>query len=329
MASAVALACSQFTGCAPGSSDIPTQNSREAPADAYIKGALAYQQHDLDKAILYLEQSLRSDPKNIMAHQTLGNIYRDKQDYPKALEHYRFVAEMDPYVYTNHYNVAITNHLLDHIREAVVSYLRALKLKPSDMRSNMNIGLAYASLGRADLGVPYSQKAVEIDPKSPEAWGNLAVVLDEKHDYGAAEPAYQKALELDANRLDVARNFGANLIAQGKGHQATAVYEEILRKLDNTQIRERYGRALLLAERPEDAFKEFSSVFRREPRNLLALNGMGDAMIGQYERSNQVDDAKRIAGLSYYRKSLSIKPVQPRISEMVRRYEQGGILPHK
>ncbi len=107
------------------------------------------------------------------------------------------------------------------------------------------------------------------------------------------------------------------------------MYEEVLRKLDNSQVRERYARALLLADRPEDAFREFSSVFRKQPRNLLALNGMGDALIGQYEKSNELDDSKRVAALSYYRKSLSLKPVQPRISDMIRKYEQGGILPHK
>jgi Tfp pilus assembly protein PilF len=293
----------------------------------YASGAMALQEGQTERAVTDLKAAVGENPNLIMARFLLGNIYRDQGDLPQAAEQYERVVELDPYSYTNHYNLALTQHLMNHLRQARDSYLRAIDLKPDDFKSNMNLGLVYAATGEGNLGVPYARHATEINPASPDAWANLGVVLDAAGHLVDADNAYRKAIELDSTRLEPQYNLAANLVTREKYYEAVAIYERIVQKSDTSMAHERYGSALQHAGRTADAITQLNIALKLNPRNFRALNALGDSSMAQYRDSIMLDEQKRAAAIDYWQRSLLINPEQPRIAEMVKKYATAGLFP--
>ena len=310
-------------GCAPETATPAKVQGNEE----YVHGALAYQEGDRERAIAALQSALRENPDLIMARFLLGSIYRDKGEYESAAEQYKRVVELDPFVYSNHYNLGLMYHLLDRLQDAAASYLQALKLNPQDVKSNMNLGLVYTALGRADLGLPYARKATEIDPRSAEAFANYGVVLDSLRQYPQAEAAYRRAMELDSARVETPVNLASNLVSQKRYREAISVFEQVLKTKDSSLLRQRYGHALLLACRTDDAIKQFQNAIAQNAGNYQAYNGIGDALLGQYRASAMLDEKKRSEALASWKKSLELNPNQPRISALIKEYSEGQLFP--
>jgi tetratricopeptide (TPR) repeat protein len=213
------------------------------------------------------------------------------------------------------------------LQEAASSYLAALKLNPHDMKSNMYLGLVYTALGKPQAGLPYAQKAAEIDPQSCEAHANLAVVLDAVKDYPAAEREYRRAIELDSNRVETLVNLAGNLAAQKRFKEAISVYEQVLKQKDSSLLRQRYGYALLGNGQPPEAIREFQAALQSNPRNYQAMNGLGDALLAQYRDSAMLDEQKRAQAMDYLKKSLDVNPQQPKVTALIKEYAGGTIFP--
>ena len=328
-----ALACAALAISAAGCIDFthpPNQTQRLTRGNAlYVQGALAYQEGSRDRALAALQSSLQVNPDLIMARFLLGNIYKEQGEYAAAAEQYERVVELDPYVAANHYNLGLVNHLLNRLQIAAASYLQALELNPADPRSNMNLGLVYTALGKPEAGLPYVEKAVELDPRSAEAAANLGVVLDARGEYAAAERAYRRAIELDSDRVETAINLAGNLVSQQRYKEAIAVYEQILRTTENDSalLRQRYGYALLQAERPDEAVQQFDLALKMNPQNYQAMNGMGDALLAQYRQSAMLDEMKRTAAVVHWKQSLALNPNQPRVAALVKEYSGTGLFP--
>jgi len=304
------------SGCGSSAPPAPKANPD------YIQGAIAYREGDRDKAMESLKKAVAVKGDLIMAQVLLGHIYREKEDYENAAQHYQIVCRLDPYVAANHYNLALMHHYLWRLQEACESYQRAVQLDRRDFRANMNLGLVLDAMGKAAEGVKFSQAAAELEPKSAEAWSNYGVVLDSLKRYPEAEAAYRKAIELDSGRVETQVNLAGNLLAQAKYREAASAYEQIARRLDNTFIRYRWGRALLGLGRYDEAAAQFSEAVKREPGNWRALNGLGDVMLAQYKQSALLDEAKRVAAVQYWKKSLAINANQPPIAALVKEYQE-------
>jgi tetratricopeptide (TPR) repeat protein len=291
----------------------------------YVDGAMAYQEGDKQRAMAALQIALQQNPDLIMARFLLGNIHKDRGEYAAALVDYKRVAELDPYVYSNHYNVGLMHHLLNQLQEAAAAYIEALRLNTRDAKSSMNLALVYTALGKPEQGLSHAQRAVEIDPRSPEAYANLAVVLDSLGDYPAAETAYRRSIELDPKRVETMVNLAGCLAAQRRFKDAVAVYDQVTKSTESTLIRQRFGYALLGANRPDDAIIQFQQAIKLNPRNFHAYNGVADAMIAQYRLSSMLDETKRIAAVGQWKKSLEINPDQAGVQALVKEYSQGGL----
>ena len=87
-------------------------------------------------------------------------------------------------------------------------------------------------------------------------------------------------------------------------------------------MRQRYGYALLQKGRLDSAASEFEKSVKMEPKNYMALNGLGDSLIGLYRQGAMLDEAKRTAAIECWKKSLKIKPRQARIAALLAEYSQ-------
>lgn len=307
-------------GCArSGSGNLPKPKA----VDLYVAAVDAYHAGDTQQAKARLEQATRANPELRMAHSMLGDIYRAEGNYTQARREYEATVRLDPYTSSNHYRLGLTYHFLDMFNEAIASYLRAMDLKPNDWQSNMNLGLTYLALNQLDDAVKYTDMATRIDTRQPEAWTNLGVVHDARAEYPKAEQCYRKALELDSDHSTTMLNLGSNLLAQKKTSEAIAVLEQAATEKPTPLVLTRLGEALSEARRLDDAVARFDDAIRLDPRYIPALNAKGATLIRIYqERDLELNDKSRLAALEAWARSLAIRPGQPGIQTLVKKWTE-------
>jgi tetratricopeptide (TPR) repeat protein len=317
----VPIASAVLCGCAP-KKPTTTASTRPVGIDNYVQAVQSYDQGNKDAAVSSLTQAIQQNPNLTMARNLLASIYRDDGDYAKAADQYEAVTRLDPYWWTNHYNLALCYQFLDRLQAAAASYARALKLNPNDMKSNMNLGLVYLGLGQYDQAAQYGQRAVDLDPKSATARANLGIIYDARGEYTKAESAYRQALELDSSQQSTLLNLGSNLIMQGKTREAVATLQQALKLADTALARKRLGDAYAANKQYDEALKEYNSALKNNPRYFPAMNEMGLVLIEQYRQSLELDEQKKIAAVAIWERSLQIQPNQPRVQQWVRQWSE-------
>src|SRR5262249_9073446 len=117
------------------------------------------------------------------------------------------------------------------------------------------------------------------------------------------------------------------LMAEKRYRDAVTVYEQVVPKADSTLVRQRYGFALLMAGRTDDAIPPFKKALQQNPPKYHALNGLGDAAMAQFRAGSMLDEKKRAEALDYWRKSLALNGNQPQVAELVKHHSGGAFSP--
>jgi tetratricopeptide (TPR) repeat protein len=111
-----------------------------------------------------------------MAYARLGVVYinsgqvtKANQYFSKAYELSKNVSERERLYIAGHYYEVVTGDIpkvIETLQEAIQAY-------PGQIDNYININVAYQYLGQYDQGLPYAQKAVELDPQDAIAAENL------------------------------------------------------------------------------------------------------------------------------------------------------------
>ncbi len=144
---------------------------------------------ELMEKIEELKQTLRENPKDLVAWVKLGNIYSEHNQYRGAIE----------------------------------AYSQALSIKPNDPDIRTNLGLALRSLGDYDGAIEEFKRATRYDPKHINSryflgltWlqnkGKTQEAIEAWEDYLKVEPKGQRANQV---RAEIERL--KTLAAEGKG----------------------------------------------------------------------------------------------------------------
>jgi len=159
-------------------------------------------QFGLAKAEFERVEALRPDQMKV--HQHLGYTYAMLGDYPRALEHFElfFAKYPNDVEALNNFSAALLssgrpNAAIEHLQ-------RAIKIKPGHVLSHVNLGFAYADLGRWPEALSSFRAAIALQWNSPQAWFGLARVYFESKQPQAAHTAWGILGQIDkslANRI--------------------------------------------------------------------------------------------------------------------------------
>jgi len=292
--------------------------------DTYTAGTRAIAAGDEAQARSYLATAVEQNPDLISARQLLGDLYWKRGDYAKAAEQYENFARLDPYNYKTHYDVALAYQFLRRLQDAVVAYLQALKLSPRDLNSNMNLGVVYLNLGRTHDAIERLEFAAVVDPRSAAAQCNLGAAYETDNQPGKAEAAYRRAIELDPDMNIAMFDLGSLLLKQQEAIEAAAVLKVAAQKSDSAPVHKKYGDALYLLKRDDEALRQYDAALRLDARYWPAMNQIGLVRIRQYQAGSTLDENLRRAALQMWRQSLAIHPDQPQVKAWVDQWNQNG-----
>ncbi len=211
------------------------------------------------KAIEIWEQYLVHDDRNITVLTRVADAYRKIRDFKRSKSLYLKVLDMEE---NNAYALIGLGHLhydFKEYKDALFYWTRMVDINSShvDIRVLTSIGNCHRKLKTFEKGLPYFEKALELDPRnfyalfgiadcyrglnqqfrSIEYW-NKILEIDPKNkviltrtgdayrntgDYKTATDYYNRAMDID---FDVYAALGLALICKGEGK-----YEEAIKRL--------------------------------------------------------------------------------------------------
>jgi eukaryotic-like serine/threonine-protein kinase len=144
---------------------------------AYALGDKAHAKaHDIPEAEGHYLRAIELDPNFAMAYARLGVVSVNSGQVTKAANYFSKAYELSKNV-SERERLYIAGHYYENVEgnipKVVETLQEAIQAYPGQIDNYININVAYQTLGQYDQGLPYAQKAVEIDPQDSIAAENL------------------------------------------------------------------------------------------------------------------------------------------------------------
>ncbi|MFB6157801.1 MAG: tetratricopeptide repeat protein [Haloferacaceae archaeon] len=139
---------------------------------------------------------------------------------------------------------------LEEYDEAIGAYREALSIDDdSEHAASAETNLAYAlwEFGHTEEALEHAERAVEIDPRFPQAWYNRGFFLNERGLHEDAVNALDNAVRLGKRNADVLDEKARALEALGREEEAEEIHEQA------EELRERAERDLVEEAEGADA----------------------------------------------------------------------------
>ncbi|MGH7901208.1 MAG: tetratricopeptide repeat protein, partial [Thermodesulfobacteriota bacterium] len=129
---------------------------------------------NLDRAILYYEEAIRSNPDYDPAYNSLGFTYYSKRDYSSAIKHYEKALSINSGNFIYFSNLGDAYSASEMWDEAIENYEKAIKINPDDDLSYNGLGNAYFGMGLYTKAIEQYEKAKNIKPDEyPVYYSNI------------------------------------------------------------------------------------------------------------------------------------------------------------
>ena len=234
-----------------------------------LEGILsAEDQAVVEKGFDELEESLASRPDSWSSHYNLGNYYSGRE----------------------------------HFQDALLSYQRALKLRPEEVPVLVNQSMVFARTGDNESAEKSLRQAVKLEPDNSAACYNLGLLLAEEGKPGEAEHFLRQALSAEPGMAEAAHNL-AVLIAGDRLDEAIAMSRLAARENpDNPRFSYTLSYFLQQQGRDNEAIGVLEQLIQKDPEFISAYPLLGS----MYEASGRYDRARGI-----YLKARELRGLNP------------------
>ena len=247
-------AVSALRASASGVAEAATLATQALGYTPYAEGRNALERYDqsqsIEHAIALFNRALEQDPRYALAHAGLGEAY---------------------------WRLYLNERKADLVPLAERHSERALALDDLLARPWITLGMIRAGTGRAEQALLDFQKAVDRDPRNPEAYRERGEALERLERFAEAEASYRKAIELRPDLWSSWNYLGAFYMNRNRFADAEAAFRKALdRAPDNVRALSNLGVAVYYQDRTGDAEEIWSRALRLQPypgaaRNLAAL----------------------------------------------------------
>jgi tetratricopeptide (TPR) repeat protein len=136
---------------------------------------LGSQPDHLAQAIAYLDRALQLDPKLAIAHYNMGLAYKERKDYPKALQFFQSALQLEPKSAETHYHLGYVSQAQGNFAQASTYYQQAIALNPQYAEAHYNYGALLLLSQRPTEAIEHLQRAISIKPDYGNAFYTLGV----------------------------------------------------------------------------------------------------------------------------------------------------------
>ena len=191
-----------------------------------LAGTIALRQRRIDKAIEYLEATLRQRPDYAHPRLNLGLAYLEVKQPEKAIPVLRWIVDRNQEDFAAHLGLARALYQTGGYEESLKPALRAVELAPNNPEALYFLARSQLRSGQAKEGTASATKAAGLVSGDPARLHSLGLLLLENRRYDEAIPFLRQAAEgQDPGILQsLGRGYG---LLQRLNHAAEALRRSI------------------------------------------------------------------------------------------------------
>jgi len=228
-----------------------------------------------EQALPYLEQVLRRAPDNARVLVLVGQIHVQANRLEKAETFFRDALRVNEQYAEAWSGLGDVCQTRNKQTEALVSYEKALALKPDLLYTLLNAGQAADKLDRQSQAEAYYRKALQLDAQSPEALNGLGLALAKQGHPDEAKNLFQQAISLRRDYSGAINNLGVLYIQEGKVNDAIAAFEYGVRVApDEDVLYLNLGRTYTRLGNIEKARQVMQALLDRKPDSATARHAL-------------------------------------------------------
>ena len=220
-----------------------TETSPQSARSYFLLGAVLLEQRKFAEAAVSFETGLAILPNHVGAQMSLGQAYAGSDDPVRAERVYRAVMASSP---------------ADDVKDALLT-------------ATLDAGQRLARDGDFPAARELYERAIELDPRHPEALNNLGLILEREGDAATARRHYREALAADGNYVPALLNLGSVQMSAGELADAEASYRRAVDLApESYEAYNSLGIALARQGKLEEAEASFRRALAIDPDNPAA-----------------------------------------------------------
>jgi tetratricopeptide (TPR) repeat protein len=275
-------------------------NPKDVDALVY-KGQVQIRRNDPSGAIDSLQNALRTDAQNAVAHLQLGNAFAEQHNENRAESEWREAVRIRPDLTDAHRSLAGLELRRGDVDALLQTAQQIIKAEPNSPDGFILKGIAELARQKyADAQQDAEQAALRA-PQSPAPSIQLgSIQLVQKH-YADAEKFYQQALDKDPSSSEGLSGLMNTYFAQKQPDKAiAAAYAQIAKSPNNSNFYDLLGTALFNGKKDlAGAETNLRKAIQIDKNNVDALEKLGKVQI----QEGSVDQA-----LALYQQSIKDNP---------------------
>jgi tetratricopeptide (TPR) repeat protein len=189
------------------------------------------------EAVEEAQAAIKTNPDDLNARRVLAHIYTqqigdaqmnhiDEGMARRAVEQYKIITDKDPKDLDSLIMLGRLDRVLDNSVDAEAVFKKALTVQPDNEDAITGLASVYSDRGEAKTASELLEKLIQKNP-SPRALVSLANNYESMHEYALAADAYQKALTLDPNRVELKTALAQDQALGGNYDAALTTYKEL------------------------------------------------------------------------------------------------------
>lgn len=179
------------------------------------------------------------------------------------------------------YNIALKKRISYNIKGKYITYY--------------NLGILYYHKKKYNKAISYYRKSVSLNPGFPDAFTNLASVMDLIGKHRKAEKYLQKALSLNPFSSAARYNLGLNYLEQGQPNNAIPNLREALRDRDlETPAAEMLGIAYKQEGQFGQAVVYLREALEKNPHNIMVRLHLAEIFYRLHNPKQALDETEQV-----------------------------------
>ena len=167
---------------------------------AFEAGKAAMADENWEEALVAFEEATKFDQPPTFAelYFNIGEALREREDYKNAIDNYRLAISIENNYAQAHNGLGVCYREQTQYDVALSSFQNAEQFDRRDPSIAANLGDIYINIFRqASEGLPYLDRAIELDPENAEAYRNRGFGHLQLKEYEESIADLNKAAELD------------------------------------------------------------------------------------------------------------------------------------
>ncbi len=230
-------------------------------------------------AILTLPLLAQQPPTDFTSLAQSAVESQQSGNYAAAADQYQAALKLRPDDVATHVNLGVVLVKLGRFEEAIAQYTAAEKLLPGDQRIALNMALAYQKSGRMADAVARFENLHAAEPQNQQVTLLLADGQLQLGDDARVIELLRPVEAADPNDLGVAYMLGTALLREHRIEQGQVLLDRILRNGDSAEARFLLGTRMLEAGDAPAAVKQLASAIQSNARLPELQAFYGEALL--------------------------------------------------